>query len=810
MQQPRPITAALTASLIALATSTPSLAADTFGARMLKVSYTDASQVKRLAELGADICARGHGFVEVMVPSTAEMAQREPELARAISGMRATVLSENPGARAQALAQSPDLGLYHTLAEVKSELDATVAAHGDICKLSVIGKTLEGRDIWALRIGKDPVDGNKPTFLFTGLHHAREWISVEVPMGLIKKLTGEYGNNAATTALVDGRTIWVVPVVNPDGLNHSQTQYQMWRKNRRPNGDQTFGVDPNRNYSYKWGGVGSSDSTSSDTYHGPSAGSELEVQAVCNLARAHRPVAAISFHSYSELVLWPWGYTNEPTGDAAAFTKHGQAMAQFNGYTPEQSIELYPTTGDFDDFMYGELNVLSYTIELGKEFIPEESEIAGIVEKNLKCCMYLLENATEPFPLVAHTALTTQTSANGPYPIAANLRLASHPGFTPKSVEAFWKRDAGQFASASLSADANDSSKYTGSIPGTGFGKVSYYLMVTGTDGSTHRFPDQGTYDFKVVEKLVLLVADDGGKGYGQYYTKALDAAGIDYALWDTRANGPVAASALMPATACVWFTGSEYANTLTADDQAALTGYLSKGGRLLLFGQDIGYEIKDTAFYKQRLAARFVKDSSGVNDVNGAASGFLSGFTGAIGGSADSVKQQYPDVMDLQPAVDGVQSAVLLTYGAGGPTAALSVTTATSRLAYFGFGLEGIAGEANRAALVAKAMAWLSGSVQVALERSAGAAHAGAPVASEAMDDELAARLAMDVALGKLDGVRQLASKLGAEGPAQRVARSVLRRLPVTTAGATGIARSLLARDGLARDGLARDGVVR
>ena len=785
-------------ALTLCALAMPLQAADVWGARLLRVHVTSPSDVVRLAQLGADICARGHDFVEVMVPSETDLQHQQPELARFLGGLRREVINDNPGAMAQQLAQDPNLGVYHTLAEVKTELEATVAAHPDLCSLSTIGKSIEGRDIWCLRIGSDPQDGKHPLFLFTGLHHAREWISTEVPMGLIKKLTGEYATSADVKALVDGRTIYVVPVVNPDGLNHSQTQYQMWRKNRRKNADGSWGVDVNRNYSYKWGGVGSSDSPDSDTYHGASASSEPETTAIIGFARAHHPVAAISFHSYSELVLWPWGYTSEATADAAAFAKHGQAMAQINGYTPEQSIELYPTTGDFDDFMYGDLSVLSYTIELGKEFIPEESEVAGIVEKNVRCCLYLLKEASDPFPLLAHTPLTTQTSAQGPYAVQARLRLATHTGFQPKSVQLFWKRatDAG-FAHAPMIADLGDASIYRGSIPGAGYGTVSYYITATGADGSSVRYPESGTCDFKVVEKLALVVADDGGKGLDSYYTKALDAAGVDYAVWKTKTAGPVPHDTLMQATAVVWFTGSEYASTLTPDDQALLGEYLDKGGRLLLFGQDIGYDIKDSAFYKQRLCAKFIKDASGIDQVSGATQ--LAGFAGSIGGSPDSIKQNYADVFEVLPATAPAQSATRMTYGASGPAAALTVQSGASRLAYFGFGLEGISGEANRTNLMKTLLAWLSGSVEVALVRSAAAALTGAdgrgPVASEAMDDELAARLAAEVATGQLDGVKRLVASLVSDaGPARRVARLVMRRLPVEATGAARTARSLLA----------------
>lgn len=775
--------------LIASAHAHPEL----ISGRLIRLHYSDVAQVRELAALGADICAHRRGFVEVMVPQQAQLEREAPELARAIARFpRQELIAADAGARARAIAADPDLGVYHTLAEVKAELDRVAQQHPSFTRLMVIGKSIEGRDIWALRIGSEPEDGKLPTFLFTGLHHAREWISVEVPMGIIANLTSRYATDPATKALVDGRTTFVVPVVNPDGLAHSQTQYQMWRKNRRNNGDGSMGVDPNRNYGYEWGGVGASASPSSDTYRGVGPFSEPETQAVRDLARTRRPVAAISFHSYSELVLWPWGYTSDVPPDNAQFVHHGQKMAEISGYTPQQSIDLYPTTGDFDDYMYGELNVLTYTIELGREFIPQESEVAGIVEKNVKCALYLIEHAAQPFPLLAHTPLATQTNPQGPYAIQANLRLASHPGFVARSVTAHWKRrgDAadGDFAAAELTASATDPSIWTGGIPGAGYGAYAYYLVVRGQDGTEHRFPPGGTYDFKVVEKLILVVCDDGGKQYDGYYTKALDAAGADYALWKVKAQGAVTSDALMASTACIWFTGSEYNATLTADDQALLAQYLAKGGRLLLFGQDIGYDIKESAFYKQGLSAKFVKDASGIETITGA--GFLAGFAGGIGGGADSIKQQYPDVIE---ALSGAQA--LVTYGDGGPIAALAISAGTSRVAYFGFGLEGVGGEANRATLIAKALAWLSGSVEVALARSevtARLATAASAAASEAMDEDLAARLAADVMAGRLEEVRALAAR-GGEGPARRVARSLLRRLPLVTTGPSADARALL-----------------
>jgi murein tripeptide amidase MpaA len=128
---------------------------------------------------------------------------------------------------------------------------------------------LRGRDIWALKVSDNP-DKNEaePAALLMGAHHAREWPSIEVPMATAKKLLEEYETSAEIKELVDNREIWIVPMVNPDGVVYSMEKSRYWRKNRRNNGG-TFGVDLNRNYGYQWGSVGASSSGSSDTIMEP-------------------------------------------------------------------------------------------------------------------------------------------------------------------------------------------------------------------------------------------------------------------------------------------------------------------------------------------------------------------------------------------------------------------------------------------------------------------------------------------------------------------------------------------------------------
>jgi carboxypeptidase T len=208
-----------------------------------------------------------------------------------------------------------------------------------------------------------------------GCHHAREWIAVEVPFLLAKELV-ERADEAPIAGWLESGEIWVAPMVNPDGHEHSRTEARLWRKNRRRNADGSFGVDPNRNYGYMWGTLDiptSSHVPSDETYVGPRAFSEPETQAVRDLVGCERFAGVITYHSYSQLILYPWGYTEKPIPDE----QHREQMVGMAGemhdlieavhgkvYVPQPSSELYPTAGDTTDWTYGTYGIPSFTIEL--------------------------------------------------------------------------------------------------------------------------------------------------------------------------------------------------------------------------------------------------------------------------------------------------------------------------------------------------------------------------------------------------------------------------------------------------------------
>jgi carboxypeptidase T len=262
---------------------------------------------------------------------------------------------------------------YHTVETLEEDLRRLADGQPEIAELHQIGRSVEGRPLWALRIGERRGSTRKVAFL--GCHHAREWISVEMPYLLAEHLLENSSAEPVRSWLQQGE-VWVTPMVNPDGHEHTRTTNRLWRKNRRRNPGGSIGVDPNRNYGYMWGVLDVSTSShvpADETYVGPRAFSEPEVRAVRNLVARELFTGVLSYHSYSQLVLYPWGYTSEPIDDEGDLTELRTLAENMEGlirsvhgeaYTAQQASRLYPTAGDTTDWTYGEYGVPSVTIEL--------------------------------------------------------------------------------------------------------------------------------------------------------------------------------------------------------------------------------------------------------------------------------------------------------------------------------------------------------------------------------------------------------------------------------------------------------------
>ncbi len=308
---------------------------------------------------------------------------------------------------------------YHNYTEVEAAIDSAVAAHPAIIAKRSIGKSYQGRDIWAVKISDNVgTDEDEPEVLFDSLHHAREHLSVEQSLAIMRWLTTGYGSDRRVTRLVDRREIWIVFMVNPDGGQYDLTgsPYRGWRKNRQPNaGTTAVGTDLNRNYDYRWACCGgSSSSKSSATYHGSRAFSAPETRVIRDFIASRvqggrqQITAAITFHSAGAQVLWPYGYTTADVpadmtrDDQAALAGIGRAMASKNGYHPMQSSSLYITDGDEIDWAYGRHRIFMYTIELYpshsqvsslSRFYPPDEVITRETERNKDAILYLMEQA---------------------------------------------------------------------------------------------------------------------------------------------------------------------------------------------------------------------------------------------------------------------------------------------------------------------------------------------------------------------------------------------------------------------------------
>ncbi len=293
------------------------------------------------------------------------------------------------------------MGGFYTYAQVLEKLDFMAAQWPDLITVRAAVNPLTpshlGNPIWWVKISDNPgVAEEEPQVLYTSLIHAREGIGVQQMIYFMLHLLENYDSDPSIQALVNSRELYFIPVANPDGyLYNQQTDPNgggMWRKNRRNNGG-SYGVDINRNFGYKWGidNNGSSPNPSDLTYRGPSAFSEPETDNLRQFAESHNFKIALNYHSFSNLLLYPWGYTDEFCPDDAIFYAHATLMTRDNGYTiGPASTTIYPTNGGSDDYMYGDTQnknaIFSYTPELGNDgdgFWPSTNRIIPLCQENM-------------------------------------------------------------------------------------------------------------------------------------------------------------------------------------------------------------------------------------------------------------------------------------------------------------------------------------------------------------------------------------------------------------------------------------------
>jgi hypothetical protein len=526
---------------------------------------------------------------------------------------------------------------------IRDELYKLARNNPDIVKLKVLGETLQGREIIALKVTRDARkkrDGSRPAALYTATQHAREWISTEVNRRTLHWFVDEYnGGNDEIRKMLRHTELWFVVVSNPDGYQYTFDHERLWRKNLQDNdGDgQTTGadgVDPNRNFNehWKYDNEGSSSIFSSETFRGESAASERETQAMQGLIESADPEMHSNFHSYGPLILFPQGWiVGAPDADNPIYTALGgtDANPAIAGFDPGLSAEeLYVTNGETTDFADVNAGAISFTPELdegcpgcGFVFPDNEALVQAEFEKVLPFSLSLARSADNPSRPETATGMTTKDfyldqddvdAENGAL-AAFDFKFKESYG-DPQDVRVLARRSLGKVTAkyrinGGRTRSASTSEWRDGEVYGVG--NPTYYRVmrgfVRGTDpGDTVEvwFEAQGkksgSFTYEAVSEsgrraLILAAEDYSGASPPQApgphhlakYEEALAANGIQYDVYDVDAHGrtaPDALGVLSHYDAVLWYTG---------DDVIPRETYQGAGNASRLAVQEL-YEVRE------------------------------------------------------------------------------------------------------------------------------------------------------------------------------------------------------------------------
>ena len=361
----------------------------------------------------------------------------------------------------------PGFSCYRTVEETNQTLSNLAIQYPGLAKLVKYGESWKkattndaaGYDLFVLVLTNHAIPGPKPKFFLMAEIHAREYATAETATRYAEYLLQNYGKDPDVTWLLDANEIHIAPMTNPDGRKLAEEGY-LQRKNvnntnggicsNPPAASDQFGTDLNRNSAFHWNGSGggASNLPCDQAYQGPSAASEPETQALQNYMTsifpaqrgtddfASAPITTtglmITLHAYSQLVLWPYGWTSAPSPNAAQLQTLGRRLAYFNNYTPEQSNALYITTGTTDDWAYGKLGISAFTIEMGTDFFQDcDSFNKTIFPDNLKALLFAAKAARLPYLDPSGPEITGVTLSPAGVPFGSSLHLSATVDDTP-------------------------------------------------------------------------------------------------------------------------------------------------------------------------------------------------------------------------------------------------------------------------------------------------------------------------------------------------------------------------------------------
>ncbi|MBC6460521.1 M14 family metallopeptidase [Actinomadura sp. HBU206391] len=519
---------------------------------------------------------------------------------------------------------------YSGAGNIREEIVKLAADHPSIAKAVDIGTTGQGKPITAVRVSKGVAklkDGQRPAVLFQATQHAREWITPEMVRRLLHHFVEGYGADRELTKIIDTTDVWFLPVVNVDGYDLTfEDGFRLWRKNLRDNdGDGQLsdqdGVDPNRNFPYRWGydNEGSSPNFAGETYRGPSAGSEPETKAQIGLVKRVRPKYIINYHSAAELLLHGVGWqalTRSPDDvihDALLGDIDHPAVP---GYTPELGAQLYTTNGETDGHMDNTFGALSITPEMstcvtasnvdpddawepadcgsGFEFPDDETLIQGEYAKNVALAVATAKSVHDPDDPVSPVGRTVpdfevdkfSASFGSSQKAASVIRRSLRDKTMNYKINRGRTRtsDVREWQGGERFGDENDEyfAEYRGTVSGQRPGdRVEVWFSGTERHGGKVQ-SEHFTYTVRNQNGAeVLVIADEDYKGvnpiypagtnapkYAQQYVDAIKANKVKPLVWDIDKDGvPHDLGVLKHFKGVVWYLGENRLTQDAADD---------------------------------------------------------------------------------------------------------------------------------------------------------------------------------------------------------------------------------------------------
>jgi hypothetical protein len=431
---------------------------------------------------------------------------------------------------------------YHSPAEFYELIKTIAADHSNIVKLINIGTTYEGRPLLVAKVSDNPNtdEADEPDVLIIAGTHAREWTTQHAAAYLLNYITGHYresasgalpyalpgeaDNDSYASWLVDNRQIYILLMVNPDGIDYSMTTDALWRKNMEPNdgpvGRGCPGTDINRNFAWHWGELqGDSHNPCSEIYAGPSEPrtsgyysligwrpgdpnpggfSTAEARALRDLETAHDFKIALSLHSFGGVFLFPWGYTEDPAPDEADFVAMAGVVENLSGYGMEAPGAGYKVAGEWGDWTYGALGTYAFTMEIGGEFQPPATDIINQSKLILTSELFMAETADdlhlkEPVVNLTNDPLA-EVTPNSQIAVTATVEAPNGLDEDGKVTLVYSRNGGAAWTEVAMAAGEN-SSTFTGTLSGLRAGASAiYYVKVTDNQGITRTGPFSAPY----------------------------------------------------------------------------------------------------------------------------------------------------------------------------------------------------------------------------------------------------------------------------------------------------------------------------